>query len=568
MVLSAFLFDSVLLLQSIPGIPPVLVSGNNARPIREVADSIWRMSGLLFLIFTIVGIKLSQYSYFAKKSGGPGQYVKRCMAVGLSLGLYKVIFAGIMLLGGLLAFQIFPLQPNATKNTIVPWLPAGTISSTQPSANNSNSNTNNGNNNQNNQFQISSTTSVASMIAWGIQKGYEVTFQALPAMLLIALCNILFVLAIFLITAFWLTFAVILYSLGPLMIIAGLIPEYGEKLWGNWVGATVQCSLWQVWMAFCGKLITSSFFIQVEQLNPMNRTAGSSGGGELSTAVMDMQQASYALVFLVLYAATPLVANYIFPLGASAGLGAFMLTAATGGMDKVMRAKKALASGGTTEALKKGSDAVKSSAKSAGSAAASQTTSQRPQAGAASTQSGGGSSNHLYSSAAKQGTSATSGENADGGGRSVGYEISGSTQSGIGMGSTDEEMGTSASRNNLGSMGTSGIDSAGTSTSFNSQENNLSGARNSSSEESVSSNVSAAPQRSSSGSDPFGNNDFRTDIGTSYESIKAEDLQTPVTSPKVTYVVSNEKPSDIRFGNLPQPKNGEPKSTAVREDEI
>lgn len=345
--------------QTIPGIPPVLVSGNNAQAIIDVSNSIWRSSALFFLVLTIGGIFMSQYKFVAEKTGGPGQYVMRAMTVAISFAGYKIIFAGIMWCGALIAYQIFPLQPNATRNTIVPWLPAGSLSSIMPGGNptpTANSNTNSGPvpTPTRPPFQQTSNSSVMDMIIWGVSNVIGMTFMATPAVIVTALCNIFFVLAVFLITAFWLTFALILYALGPLMVVAGLIPGYGDKLWGNWIGATIQCSLWQVWMAFCGKLITSSFLMQIQQLNPNNRGPGASGGGELSAAVMDLQQSSYALVFLILYLATPFVANYLFPLSSGGSLGAFLMTTATAGANKVARGVAAVKTGGTSEVAARG----------------------------------------------------------------------------------------------------------------------------------------------------------------------------------------------------------------------
>lgn len=578
-------------MQTIPGIPPVLVSGNNARPIIEVTNSIWRSSALLFLLLTVVGIWMSQFKMVSEKTGGPGQYLARCLTVGVSLAAYKAIFAAIMWTGALIAFQIFPIQPNPTRNTVIPWLPAGTISTTPgtspsptPGNTNSNSNTNTTGGTTRPPFQITPRTSVLDMIGWGLKNAYQITFQALPSMLVIALCNILFVLSIFLITAFWLTFAVILYALGPIMIMAGLIPTYGDKLWGNWIGATIQCSLWQVWMAFCGKLITSSFFIQIEQLNPMNRVDGNSGGGELSTAVMDLQQASYALVFLILYIATPFVANYVFPLGASAGLGAFMLTTATAAATKAVRAGAAIKSGGTSEIAAQG---AKEGTKQAGSAAMSgaKNTATKESGkdlygygSSAENKTGSGNSESKNnrngnSVSVVQSTSSSTENNIsyDGSQRDLSQQTSGSEKA-VADGNTETKPTTTATGNGSSAPGTDNYAQSDTSSSYR-QNNSENGGGNASYRKSgeqmnrneySSGSNGAADASNNYGSGMTGGNDSN-DATILNESVKPEDVQSSSgNTPKTVYVASSERPKDVNFGKLPEPKTGGSKTTSVK----
>ena len=585
--------------ETIAGIPPVLVSGNNARAVIETADSIRNMSALLFLVLTIIGVWMSQFKFISEKTGGPGQYVMRCATVGFSLLGYKLIFAMIMWVGALIAYQIFPIQASPTRNTVVPWLPAGSLSGSAPAATpvptpNPNTNTSTLPTPRPTRppFQTTSSTTVLDMILWGVNNALGLSFSALPAMIVIALCNILFVLSVFLISAFWLTFAIVLYALGPVMIIAGLIPTYGDKIWGNWIGATIQCSLWQVWMAFCGKLITSSFLIGISQLNIANRMPGSSGGGEFSGAVMDWQQASYALVFLILYLATPLVANYVFPIGASAGLGAFMFTAATAGASKVARKVAAVKTGGASEALAKGAEAgAKSGGKAAGGGI---TTSQRNEGGVyktvnsgGKTKSNGGTGNN--NTTQRNSTSNNSEVSYDGSKRESNYEVAPSVSNGVAGGSpgTKTDSSVISSRETGGRNGDSSVSSndrhavssdtasssAGTKDNGGNQSqifNDKNGSNNLTSSEGKESGVggnesSSTGARREGGQDPYGNGDFKTNVSETYESLRPEDLEIPQSKEKPSYTVSTERPSDVKFGNLPKPKSGDtiPRTSAT-----
>lgn len=567
---ATILIFSFVLLQTIPGIPPVLVSGNNARPIIEVTNSIWRTSGLLFLLLTVVGIWMSQFKMISEKTGGPGQYMARALTVGLTLGGYKIIFALIMWTGALIAFQIFPIQPNPTKNTVIPWLPAGTMNSNQATSPSPTPGTNTDTNSTGGTrppFQITKGTSVIDMIFWGLKNGYQLSFQAVPAMIIIALCNILFVLALFIITAFWITFAVILYALGPLMIMAGLIPTYGDKLWGNWIGATIQCSLWQVWMAFCAKLITSSFLIQIEQLNPMNRVDGNSGGGELSTAVMDMQQASYAVVFLVLYIATPFIANYVFPLGSSAGLGSFMLATAAAAGKKVASIK----TGGTSEVISTGSKGSKQSSGSKNVSGTSTTATKDT----SSMSNGSGNKTTTQNQNGKTGdknvsviqsNTAVNNTSYDGSNRDNTKTVSRDNQSSVGTGNDETQQRTvavndssavlngSTNNENGSSKSTSRSNDTSTGNSGNrsSSNANTTGTEN---RQTGSENVKNNNEYSTS---QLGNNNYGAENGNfNSNSTSASDIQENTGSNQngnTVYVASSEKPKDVRFGKLPTQK--------------
>lgn len=121
------------------------------------------------------------------------------------------------------------------------------------------------------------------------------------------------------INTLWVIFTVVLYTFGPLVIVLGLIPGWGPKILTNWFGALIQLSAWQIWMAICW------WCVEVGSQLPflMNN-------GELPTIdnlkghVTSFEGAAFALVFALLYLATPFIVQGILPLSrfsVMAGIG-------------------------------------------------------------------------------------------------------------------------------------------------------------------------------------------------------------------------------------------------------
>lgn len=532
--------STLLLFQTIPGIPSTLVSGSNAKPIIDVSNNIWGACTFLFTLFVVVGIWMSQFQWIAKKTGGPAQYLNRAITVGLTLAGYKVIFAIIM---WTCAFAAYKIYPSATADA---WIPVGgsltkyvssstptptptpgspSASPTPPSR------------------QIGKNTSVVEVIMWGLSNAYGMTFQALPAMLVIMLCNIFFVLAVFIISAFWLVFALILYALGPFMITAGLIPEYGDKIWGHWIGATIQCGLWQVWMAFCGMLITSPMLTQLSHLNPSTRLSATSGGGDLSGALMDVQQAAYSVTFLVLYLSTPFVVNYIFPMGTSGSMGAFMMGAATKAAGKGIRMASAVKSGGMSEV-----------AKQTASSGIKQTTSRAESAmnaGAGSTSTGVKSAQAGNKASSGASSGSTSQNSYDGAERQKQYRVAPAENTYSGGSNTSSES------NGGGKGGYTSNSSQGDG------------------DNSSSSNSASRPAAQSSQPPPTKDNSYQpgntarpSDTGSSANSSSGSDQPQTTSAPeKPVYKESSSRPSDIRFGKLPEPNKNVPKPGSTAQND-
>lgn len=540
--------STLLLLQTIPGIPPTLVSGDNAKPIIEVTKNIWLACGFLFSLFVVVGIWMSQYKMIAEKTGGPGQYLNRAITVGITLAGYKVLFAVIM---WTCAFAAYKIYPSATADA---WIPAGgsltkyvipSAPTPVPSPGPANQPTPTPT-----PHVIGKNTSVVEVIMWGLSNAYGMSFQALPAMIVIMLCNLFFILAVFLISAFWLVFALILYALGPFMITAGLIPGYGDKIWGHWIGATIQCGLWQVWMAFCGMLITSPMLTQLSHLNPQTRMTATSGGGDLSGALMDVQQAAYSVTFLILYLATPLVVNYIFPMGTGGSMGGFMMGGATRMVGKGVRLAGAIKSGGMSEA-----------AKGAASAGIKQTTSRTEGAmsggvGAKSSSAGGGAK-----SAQSGGQSSSSGSKSTGNGANQGsYDgAERENQYRVAPNESSYSGATSGSAKTGGSgYGTSQSPSTGT----NSQSDNSPVSINNSDGYRGSSSNSSDVSQNAGSQSGYSNNQSSSNAPTS--SVGSTSSQSGGDSDKPVYKESSTRPPDIKFGKLPEGENNAPERNAPK----
>lgn len=137
--------------------------------------------------------------------------------------------------------------------------------------------------------------------------------------LVIGLSILVFLIGSLFINTLWLIFVVALYIFGPISIALGVIPGWGGKLISTWLGALVQLSAWQIWMAFCWFCV----MIGGELFRIQN------GGalptiGNLRGTVTSFESAAFALVFALLYLATPFIIQGLIPLGrfsVMAGIG-------------------------------------------------------------------------------------------------------------------------------------------------------------------------------------------------------------------------------------------------------
>jgi hypothetical protein len=137
--------------------------------------------------------------------------------------------------------------------------------------------------------------------------------------LVIGLSILIYIIGSLFINTLWLIFVVALYIFGPISIVLGVIPGWGGKMISTWLGALVQLSAWQIWMAFC------AFCIQIgSELFRIQNGGDLPTVGDLSGSVSSFESAAYALVFAVMYLSTPFIIQGLLPLGrfsVMAGIG-------------------------------------------------------------------------------------------------------------------------------------------------------------------------------------------------------------------------------------------------------
>ena len=127
------------------------------------------------------------------------------------------------------------------------------------------------------------------------------------AAILVALSIALFLFGAIFINMAWIALAVVLYVLGPVLIVLGMIPRLGGRVLSNWITALVQLSAWRIWMAVCGWFVWNGPSLFLHDLQ---------AGGPLdfeNTRIM-IESAVMSLVFAGMYFATPLIINAVLPL--------------------------------------------------------------------------------------------------------------------------------------------------------------------------------------------------------------------------------------------------------------
>jgi hypothetical protein len=127
------------------------------------------------------------------------------------------------------------------------------------------------------------------------------------AAILVALSIALFLFGAIFINMAWIALATVLYVLGPILIVLGMIPRLGGRVLSNWIVALMQLSAWRIWMALCGWFVwngPSLFLHDVQAGGPLDFD---------NTRVM-IESAVMCLVFAGMYFATPFIINAVLPL--------------------------------------------------------------------------------------------------------------------------------------------------------------------------------------------------------------------------------------------------------------
>jgi hypothetical protein len=148
-----------------------------------------------------------------------------------------------------------------------------------------------------------------------------------------ALANILFFVLTIVMTNLWRIFAIILFVISPLTVVLGIIPGIGSRITANWFGALVQISFWQVWFSICAWFINNA-----ESIFTYSDTSSRSGVANYA------ESTAFAVVFTLLYLATPFIVSAIVPLSIFSSIGVTSLISVTnlviGGASKLVPGAK------------------------------------------------------------------------------------------------------------------------------------------------------------------------------------------------------------------------------------
>jgi hypothetical protein len=160
------------------------------------------------------------------------------------------------------------------------------------------------------------------------------------AAILVALSIALFLFGAIFINMAWIALATVLYVMGPILIVFGIIPRLGGRVLTNWVTALVQLAAWRVWMAVCGWFVwngPSLFLHDIQASGPLDFE---------NTRVM-IESAVMSLVFAGMYFATPFIVNAVLPLSRFSMWGAaawsMAMNRSTGAVATFMRVGGAVA---------------------------------------------------------------------------------------------------------------------------------------------------------------------------------------------------------------------------------
>lgn len=128
--------------------------------------------------------------------------------------------------------------------------------------------------------------------------------------LVTGLTTFLFFVATIVMTSFWRILSIILFVISSLTIVLGVIPGIGTKITGNWFGSLIQVSFWQVWFSICAWFINNADSIFTISDNTSR-----------SAVANHIESTAFAVVFLIMYAATPYIVSTIVPLSLFSSVG-------------------------------------------------------------------------------------------------------------------------------------------------------------------------------------------------------------------------------------------------------
>lgn len=276
---------------TIPGVPTEYMPQQSAQAVAALFDRIFPASIKLLAVTTVIGAALTVASPLVGEDGDKTNwagFLKRIVVTVLLLVGLQFVFGNIIDLGHSIGQQIFPDQDvsklnqqfaeNANKVQQEKGVPADGKSG-------------------------GVIQSIVEMV--GVAQG-NITIGIVGA-----LSGIAFFATTIVINILWRVLVIILYITGPLIIITLPIPGLGQKLVTNWLAAVFQLSLWQVWFSICAFFVnTSDSIFKVTD--------------DVGQTINHIDSIAHALIFTVLYIATPFFISAIFPISSfssSASIG-------------------------------------------------------------------------------------------------------------------------------------------------------------------------------------------------------------------------------------------------------
>lgn len=128
--------------------------------------------------------------------------------------------------------------------------------------------------------------------------------------LVTGLTTLLFFVATVVMTSLWRVLAIILFVISPLTIVLGVVPGIGTRITANWFGALIQISFWQVWFSICAWFVENA-----DSVFTVSDTTSR------SSVANHVESTAYAVIFFILYIATPFIVSALVPLSLFSSVG-------------------------------------------------------------------------------------------------------------------------------------------------------------------------------------------------------------------------------------------------------
>jgi hypothetical protein len=138
--------------------------------------------------------------------------------------------------------------------------------------------------------------------------------------LIVALAHTIYLFSGPFISLLWRFLVILAYALAPIMISFLILPNIGNRIFMGWLGGVIQLSFWQVWIAIC------SWFVNLANSNLELLVSGNLDKIDASNQI---EGAAAALLFALLYLATPAAVNRIIPLSTFGSIGSSAVSLGT-----------------------------------------------------------------------------------------------------------------------------------------------------------------------------------------------------------------------------------------------